>query len=76
MTCKNSDHDTIRAERDEAKALRKAWIKADNENQALKSWIKQHGEATDTCTYNILGEICDGCRCKRSLKSNVEVEHE
>lgn len=31
----------------------------------LREWITAEGMQTDTCTYDVLGEICDGCRCKR-----------
>jgi len=68
MSCNNPDHASIHAERLEVKELRKAWIKADNENQNLRKWIKHQGEQTDTCTYNILGCICEDCRCNRSPK--------
>ena len=35
---------------------------------ALKSWIRDEGERTDTCTYNVLREICPKCKCGRSVK--------
>lgn len=38
-------------------------LKADNER--LREWIRSEGVRTDTCTYDVLGEICEGCRCKR-----------
>lgn len=28
-------------------------------------WIKEQGEFSDTCTWAILGEVCDNCQCKR-----------
>ena len=28
-------------------------------------WIKEQGEFTDTCTWAILGDVCEGCECKR-----------
>ena len=31
----------------------------------LRNWIRQEGVNSDTCTYNILREICEGCNCKR-----------
>jgi len=33
----------------------------------LREWIRQEGVNSDTCTYDILGEICEGCNCKRRL---------
>jgi hypothetical protein len=35
------------------------------QNASLKQWIREEGIRTDTCTYDILKEICEGCRCKR-----------
>ena len=32
----------------------------------LREWITAEGMQTDTCTYEVLGEICEGCRCKRN----------
>lgn len=29
-------------------------------------WIKEQGEFSDTCTFAILGNVCEGCKCKRS----------
>lgn len=42
------------------------------ENERLKEWIREEGVRTDTCTYNILGEICAGCRCRRQPQQNVQ----
>lgn len=36
------------------------------ENEALRQWIREQGEQTDTCTYNILREKCAYCQCHRS----------
>lgn len=30
-------------------------------------WIKEQGEFTDTCTFAILGKVCEGCKCKRCV---------
>lgn len=35
------------------------------ENALLREWIRAEGVRTDTCTYEVLREICEGCRCKR-----------
>jgi hypothetical protein len=36
-----------------------------SENERLRDWIRSEGMRTHTCTYDVLGEICEGCRCKR-----------
>lgn len=36
-----------------------------SENERLREWIRSEGVRTDACTYDVLGEICEGCRCKR-----------
>ena len=33
------------------------------ENLRLRDWIKEHGDISDTCTRNVLHEICAHCRC-------------
>lgn len=35
------------------------------ENERLREWIRNEGERLETCTFDVLGEICEGCRCKR-----------
>lgn len=35
------------------------------ENERLREWIRAEGMRSDTCTFDVLGEICEGCRCKR-----------
>lgn len=35
----------------------------------LKAWIRFEGERSDTCTHDILREVCQGCRCPRGYKS-------
>jgi hypothetical protein len=42
------------------------------EIERLREWIKAEGERTDQCTYWILGEICDGCRCERKLEKQIQ----
>jgi hypothetical protein len=34
-----------------------------NEIEHLREWIKREADANDTCTFNVLGEVCDGCQC-------------
>lgn len=36
------------------------------------AWIREEGERSNTCTYNVLGEVCGYCECKRKA-SNVEL---
>lgn len=36
------------------------------EVEVLKDWIRAEAWRTDTCTFDILREVCDGCRCKRA----------
>jgi len=40
---------------------------AANRIETLREWIKQQSEITDTCTYNVLGEVCEFCECNRKL---------
>ena len=44
------------------------------ENERLKEWIREEGIRNDTCTYDILGEICEGCRCKRQPQQNSQAQ--
>lgn len=30
-----------------------------------RGWIKEQGRQSFTCTFNALGDICDGCTCHR-----------
>ena len=30
-------------------------------------WIKEQGEFTDTCTFAVLGKVCEGCKCSRGV---------
>lgn len=36
------------------------------------AWIREEGERSKTCTYNMLGEVCGYCECKRK-PSNAEL---
>ena len=38
--------------------------------RAYVLWIKEHGEFTDTCTWPVLGDICDNCGCWRKKAVN------
>jgi len=37
-----------------------------NEIEHLREWIKSEADANDTCTRDVLGEICEGCRCGKA----------
>lgn len=37
------------------------------------AWIREEGERSNTCTYNVLGEVCGYCECKRKA-SNAKSE--
>lgn len=43
----------------------KGYYRLKAENERLREWIRNEGVRTDACTYDVLGEICEGCRCKR-----------
>ena len=30
-------------------------------------WIKEQGEFTNTCTFAVLGKVCEGCKCRRGV---------
>jgi hypothetical protein len=48
--------DALEAERDQLR----------EQVKMLSAWIKQQGEITDTCTFNILREVCENCACHRN----------
>lgn len=33
--------------------------------RSYSTWIREEGERNNTCTYNVLGEVCAYCECKR-----------
>ena len=37
----------------------------------LREWIKETGAQLNICTRNVLGEVCDGCRCKRAANAEL-----
>ena len=41
----------------------KLLIRAADEIDKLRDWIMLEGRHNDTCTKNILGVVCDDCRC-------------
>ena len=42
------------------------------EIKRLREWIREEGERNNTCTFNVLGEVCGYCECKRK-PSNAQV---
>ena len=53
------------------KTLAELCVKKDSRIAELVNYIKHAAESSDVCTKDILGEICDGCRCNKSvLNSN------
>lgn len=40
------------------------------ENARLKAWIEHDGDVTNTCTFEILGKVCNRCQCPRSKKTS------
>ena len=43
---------------------------ADTIKAPLLEWIRQEGDANDTCTKDITGEVCSGCKCKHKEKQH------
>lgn len=40
----------------------------------LRDWIREDGHRSNTCTYNVLGEICEGCKCGKDKRANAQVQ--
>ena len=38
------------------------------ENERLRDWIRVEGGCNNTCTRQILGEVCPSCRCGKAVK--------
>jgi len=36
----------------------------------LREWIREEGERNNTCTFNVLGDVCGYCECKRKHSNN------
>ena len=36
--------------------------------ERMREWIHEEGERNNICTYNVLGEVCGYCECKRKGK--------
>lgn len=55
-------------------SLRKSeYEKMKHQNELMRDWIKSESERTDICTYALLGEICEHCRCGRKEKENYSI---
>lgn len=37
----------------------------ERENAALREWVKEEGKRNDVCTYGILKEVCEDCKCSK-----------
>ena len=47
-----------------------------NTVRTYAAWIRQEGMNSDTCTFHILGEVCEYCECKRITElEGVIVSH-
>lgn len=78
MKDSNEQHETlarrsVQPDGSAAVIVAEGYCRLKEENERLKEWIREEGIRTDTCTYNILGEICEGCRCKRQPQQNSKV---
>ena len=38
------------------------------ETERLRGWIRVEGGCNNTCTRQILGEVCPSCRCGKTVK--------
>ena len=38
------------------------------ETEWLRAWIRVEGGCNNTCTRQILGEVCPSCRCGKAVK--------
>jgi len=47
------------------KAVRTRMTKAINEIVRLRHWIREEGQRGNSCTFYILGEVCENCECSR-----------
>ena len=41
----------------------------ERENAALREWVKEEGKRNDVCTYGILKEICEDCKCSKRTEA-------
>ena len=44
---------------------------AADEIRRLRVWIRRQSDVNDTCTFNVLGEVCEGCSCGKLDMPNV-----
>jgi len=59
--CKQNGFDGITA-------MAVAVDKLREENERLRGWIRVEGGCNNTCTRQILGEVCPSCRCGKAVK--------
>ena len=57
----------------EMQKLKRELAQANQFAYNAKQWIKRVGAMTNTCYYYVLGEVCEGCQCKRKLPSENPV---
>lgn len=36
------------------------------------AWIRDEGERNNTCAFNVLGEVCTYCECKRKPRNQQQ----
>ena len=46
------------------------------EIERLREWIRHDSEVNDTCTFHVLGEICQECGCQRKVPNDEGKRHE
>lgn len=60
-----NDRDLCKWLRDNSSGAYRPSARAADRIESLTEWIKEHGKQSNTCTKNILGEICDNCQCRK-----------
>jgi len=60
----NFRHETAGSQwaKQEIETLRKKIVR-------YEEWIRNEGQVSNTCTFNILGEVCEDCACHRKGKA-------
>jgi len=41
--------------------------------RAYINWIRKEGEISNTCTYQVLGEVCSYCECSHKPSNTVNI---
>lgn len=60
------ESDVAESYRAEADNLHQQISDSQKREVMLRDWIRQQGEVTNTCTFNILREVCHECACHRA----------